>query len=78
MKCLVCHWEMVDGKVTVDLRMGDELLIIESVPATVCHHCGERVFTPEVTRKLQSLAKQRQKPPRTLNVPVFSLDKAAV
>lgn len=69
---------MVEEKVTVDLRMGDELLIVESVPATVCRHCGERVFTPEITRKLQTLAQQRKEPPRTLSVPVFSLDKAAV
>jgi len=76
MECLVCHREMVKKKVTVDLRIGDELSIVENVPATVCNHCGERVFTPEVTRKLQALAKQRKKPPRTLTVPVFSLDKA--
>ena len=76
MKCLVCHWEMVKKKVTVDLRIGDELFVVENVPATVCNHCGERVFTPEVTRKLQALAKQRKKPPRTLTVPVFTLDKA--
>lgn len=25
MKCLVCHWKMVNKKVTVDLRIGDEL-----------------------------------------------------
>ena len=55
MKCLVCHWEMVKKKVTVDLRIGDDLFIVENVPATVCNHCGERVFTPEVTRKLQAV-----------------------
>jgi len=76
MKCLVCHWEMAKKKVTVDLRIGDELFVVENVPATVCNHCGERVFTPEVTRKLQALAKQRKKPPRTLTVPVFTLGKA--
>ncbi|MBI4487655.1 MAG: type II toxin-antitoxin system MqsA family antitoxin [Deltaproteobacteria bacterium] len=75
MKCLVCHWEMADQKVTVDLRVGDKLLVVENVPATVCTHCGERVFSPEVTRRLQALAKQRKKPPRTLTVPVFSLGK---
>ena len=75
MKCLVCHWEMADQKVTVDLRIGDELLIVESVPATVCTHCGERVFAPEITRTLQSLAKQREKPLRTIAVPLFSWDK---
>lgn len=78
MKCLVCRWEMVDRKVTVDLRIGDELLIVEEVPATVCDRCGERVFTPEVTRRLQTLAKQRKKPLRTVVVPVFSLDKATL
>ena len=76
MKCLVCRWEMVKKKVTVDLRIGDELFVVERVPSTVCNHCGERVFTPEITRKLQALAKQRKKPPRTLRVPVFTLDKA--
>ncbi len=75
MKCLVCHSEMVDKRVTVDLRIGDELLIVEEVPATVCDRCGERVFTPEITRRLQTLAKQRKKPPRTVSVPVFSLDR---
>lgn len=78
MKCLVCRGKMVDRKVTVDLRIRDELLIIEEVPATVCDRCGERVFTPEITRRLQTLAKQRKKPPRTVAVPVFSLDKATL
>lgn len=66
---------MEDKAVTVDLRVGDELFIVEHVPATVCVHCGERVFTPEITRRLQSLAKQRSDPSRTLTVPVFSLEQ---
>ena len=78
MKCLVCRSEMVDRKITVDLRIADDLLIVEEVPANVCDRCGEKVFTPEVTRRLQTLAKQRKKPPRTVAVPVFSLDKAAL
>ena len=78
MECLVCHWEIMKKKVTVDLRIGDNLFIVERVPASVCNHCGERVFTPEITRKLQALAKQRKKPPRTLSVPVFSLGKASL
>ena len=44
-----------EKKVTVDLRIGDDLFIVENVPATVCSHCGEWVFTPVVTRKLQAL-----------------------
>lgn len=77
MKCLVCHWEMVKKKITVDLRIGDKLLVVERVPATVCDHCGEKVFTPKVTKKLQALGKQRRRPPRTLKVPVFSMENVS-
>lgn len=77
MKCLVCRHEMVKKKITVDLRVGDELLVVEQVPATVCEHCGERVFAPAVARKLQALGRRRSKAPRTLNVPVFSLDEVS-
>jgi YgiT-type zinc finger domain-containing protein len=68
---------MAAKTVTVDLRIGDKLLVVEGVPAKVCDHCGEKVFTPAVTRKLQNLVKRRRKPPRTLKVPVFSLQKGA-
>jgi len=68
---------MVKKKITVDLRVGDELLVVEQVPATVCEHCGERVFAPTVAKKLQALGKQRSKAPRTLKVPVFSMDEVS-
>jgi YgiT-type zinc finger domain-containing protein len=68
---------MVKKKITVDLRVGDELLVVEQVPATVCEHCGERVFAPAVARKFQALGKQRSKAPRTLKVPVFSMDEVS-
>ena len=73
MKCLVCHHDMVECHVTLDLRCGGELVVVEEVPATVCENCGERVFTPEVTRQVQTLARQRQKAARTIVVPVLSL-----
>ena len=73
MKCLVCHHDMVERKVTLDLRIGEELVIIEEVPATVCENCGEQVFTPEVTRQVQAVAQERKEKTRTILVPVFSL-----
>jgi HTH-type transcriptional regulator/antitoxin MqsA len=68
---------MTEKKVTVDLRIDDKLLVVEEVPALVCDRCGEKVFTPEVTRKLQALGKQRKNPPRTLEVPLFKMDEIA-
>lgn len=73
MKCLMCHYDMVGRKVTLDLRIGKDLVVIEEVPATVCENCGERVFTPEVTRQVQAVAQERKESARTILVPVFAL-----
>ena len=73
MKCLVCHHDMVERNVTLDLRYEGELVVIEEVPAIICENCGEQVFTPEVTRQVQALAQQHQKAVRTILVPVLSL-----
>jgi YgiT-type zinc finger domain-containing protein len=76
MKCLVCHHIMTERSVTLDLRLGEELVVIEDVPAMVCENCGEQVFTPEVTHKVQTVVKERKGTARTLVVPVFSLEAA--
>jgi YgiT-type zinc finger domain-containing protein len=68
---------MEEKLITVDLRIGDKLFVVEEVPAMVCNHCGEKVFTPAVTRKLQKLLARRRKAPRTVKVPVFSLKRSA-
>jgi YgiT-type zinc finger domain-containing protein len=67
---------MTERNVTLDLRLGEELVVIENVPAMVCENCGEQVFSPEVTRKVQTVAKERKGTARTLVVPVFSLEAA--
>ena len=56
--------------------LGKELVVIEDVPATVCGNCEEQVFTPEVTRQVQAIAKERKGEARTIVVPVFSLQAA--
>ena len=58
MECLVCNHPMVQRNVTLNLRTGEKLLVIEDVPATVCENCGEKVFTPEITRQVQTMAKE--------------------
>jgi YgiT-type zinc finger domain-containing protein len=60
MQCLVCHRDMVECKVILALRIAEDLVVIEEVPATVCENCGEQVFTPEVTRQVQAVAQERK------------------
>jgi HTH-type transcriptional regulator/antitoxin MqsA len=68
---------MEEKTITVDLRIGDKLFVIEEVPAKVCNNCGEKVFIPDITRKLQNLVKRRHKASRIVKVPVFSLKQSA-
>ena len=60
----------------MDLRIGDKFFVIEEVPAKVCDNFGEKVFTPDITRKLQNLVKRRRKASRIVKVPVFSLKQS--
>ena len=78
MKCLVCHHDMTERRIALDLRVGDELLVVEDVPATVCDNCGEQVFSPAVTRQVQAVIKERKRAVRTMVVPVLSLDTISV
>ncbi len=78
MQCLVCHHTMTNRSITLDLRVGEELIVIEEVPATVCENCGDHVFTPEVTRQVQATAKARKQVARTMVVPVFSYESLSV
>ena len=78
MKCLVCHHEMTERCIALDLRVGEELIVVEEVPATICENCGEQVFTPEVTRQVQAAIKERKRAVRTMVVPVLSLETASV
>lgn len=77
MRCQMCRSNMEEKSITVDLRIGEKLFVVEEGPAKVCDQCGEKVFTPAITRKLQNLVKRRRKAPRTLKVPVFSLKQSA-
>ena len=76
MRCQMCHSDMEEKSITVDLRIGEKLFVVEEVAAKVCNHCGEKVFTPAVTKKLQKVIK-RPKAPRTVRVPLFSLKQSA-
>ena len=66
MRCRMCHSDMEEKSIAVDLRIGNKLFVVEKVPAKVCDQCGEKVFTPAVTKKLQGLGEQQRTPPRTL------------
>ncbi len=71
--CYFCgHGQLVEKRVTLDVRRGDRLTVVEEVPARVCDSCGEQYFSAEVSRKLDRLLAEAR-PDRTIEVPVCRL-----
>ena len=75
--CVFCRGKVVPRKVTFDARVGEELVVIEEVPAEVCIQCGERYFSPEVLRQIDGLVQAEPKATETIiQVPVRTFGHA--
>ena len=72
--CYFCGRGILEEKhVTVDFRWGEELVIIENVPAKVCNECGERYYPARVVRQMERIAKEKREG-REIRVPVVVLE----
>lgn len=61
----------VEQHVTYVLEHEGKVLIIEHVPARVCHETGERLFAPETVERLQQIVWEQSTPSRIVETPVF-------
>jgi len=77
MKCVFCGGNTEKGKVTFVYEDEDKYLFVENVPAAICTKCGEKMYSPEVTDKLQEFAKNKFKPEKIVKVPVFNFVETA-
>jgi YgiT-type zinc finger domain-containing protein len=71
-RCYLCGGGIEQRLVTAENWWGDDLALVENVPAQVCKNCGERYFDAATCTQLDAL---RQKPPtaqRTVKVPVYA------
>ena len=62
---------LIEQTVNYTLEMDGNFIIIENVPARLCLETGERFFSPETVERLQQIIWERNKPSRTLEVPVY-------
>ena len=53
-KCPVCGGEIVERQVQKLLRGGRHTASI-TVPAEVCLHCGERLYSPDVVKRFDEI-----------------------
>jgi len=70
-RCYFCKGRVSKQRVKVDFRWGEELVVIEDVPAEVCEQCGEKYLEASVYTEMERLAKGKVKPVRHATVSVF-------
>ncbi len=77
-RCDLCGGELRPDKTTLEIWLGEELLVIRDVSADVCQQCGEAYISAEISKKLDHfLAEhQRYRPERYIAVPQYSAAQA--
>jgi macrodomain Ter protein organizer (MatP/YcbG family) len=62
---------LVERLVTYTLETDGHLVVIEHVPARINEETGERYYAPATVEKLQQIIRERRKPERVIEAPVF-------
>ena len=70
-RCLLCGGDTAFQRVTAENWWGDNLALVEGVPAMVCQQCGEQYFDSETCKALDQLRKAAPPAKRKVEVPVF-------
>lgn len=76
--CSFCGGKVMEKKIQVDYRTGDELVVFENVPAGVCRQCGEKYYTAKVVKVLEQMARDKTIAGRIIHVPVKSFTEKRV
>jgi len=71
-----CGGVVIEKKVRVDYRHGEDIVVFEEVPVGICAECGERYFDAKVLKAMEFLAKTRKDAKKILSVPVMEFSFA--
>ncbi|MCD4785212.1 MAG: YgiT-type zinc finger protein [Candidatus Eremiobacteraeota bacterium] len=56
-RCPVCGGELIDKNVEKLLRGGIHVAVL-NIPAEVCLHCGERLYSQETVRQFEEIRRK--------------------
>lgn len=73
-KCYFCKGKVIQQRVTIDYRWGDDLFVIKDVPAGVCQQCGEKYLSGNVYKELERLAKGKSLPLGKMTVDILAFE----
>ena len=70
--CYFCKGKVTEGHIQHIHRWGEQVFILENVPAEICQQCGEVYFAPDVLAEMDKIALSKMKPKMTIQVPVYA------
>jgi YgiT-type zinc finger domain-containing protein len=57
-KCCFCDGKLKKGSTDLVIKVDDEIISIKDIPACICENCGEKFFTPDISRKIDEVMKE--------------------
>ncbi|MBI3910331.1 MAG: type II toxin-antitoxin system MqsA family antitoxin [Armatimonadetes bacterium] len=75
-RCYLCGGQIERRRVTAEIRWGEELTLVEDVPAWVCGNCGEAYFDAATCTALDRLRQDHPPARRKVEVPVYAFSGA--
>ncbi|MSQ06962.1 MAG: type II toxin-antitoxin system MqsA family antitoxin [Dehalococcoidia bacterium] len=73
-KCDLRSGELQPGTTTLEVWLGEQLIVVRDVPAGVCQQCGEAYISADVSERLDHFLAEhhRHRPERYLAVPQYA------
>ncbi len=72
-----CPGEYEQRKIVHVVHQGEQLMLIDQVPAEVCSICGDVLFTPATVRQIEALRDTTASPTRTVPLYNFTETRSA-
>jgi YgiT-type zinc finger domain-containing protein len=73
-RCEFCDGVMEQRRVLARFRFKGQTIYVENVPAWVCNKCGEQYFDAQVYKRLEEIARKRERIQRAISFPLAEFD----
>lgn len=72
-RCEYCGGPLVEKRVELLRKAGQQYVLIEKVPAGVCTECGTRYYAANVLKMIEEVLYGQRPADRAIELPVYSL-----
>ena len=74
--CEFCDGKIEHRRIRARFHYKGDTIYVDNVPAWVCARCGEQYFDAPVYKRLEEIAKQRDRIEKTICFPLAEYDMA--